>query len=141
MAQEAFVKVYSNLKSFDRARPFKPWLLRIASNAAISELRRQSKVVSLNAMEEEGAWHEADFQQTEDTLTSLERQLSGEEVAKAMAKLDEKYRSVLLLRYQQDLRYEEIAESLELPLNTVRTRIKRGLEKLKATIQEGSCHG
>ncbi len=136
MAQEAFVKAYKNIKSFDRNRPFKPWILRIASNAAITELRKQSKVVSLNALEEEGYWGEADHSATEDVVVRLERKLSSEEAMKAMAQLDEKYRHVLLLRYQQELSYEEIAESMKIPLNTVRTWLKRGLEKLQKELKE-----
>jgi RNA polymerase sigma-70 factor (ECF subfamily) len=136
IAQEAFVKAFRNIKSFDRSRPFRPWILRIASNAAVSELRKQSKIVSLNALEEDGAWSEADHQKDEDIVVSLERKLSNEEVMKAMEQLDVKYRQVLLLRYQQELSYEEIAQALEIPLNTVRTWIKRGLEKLKNEVKE-----
>jgi RNA polymerase sigma-70 factor (ECF subfamily) len=136
MAQEAFVKAYRNLKSFDRSRAFKPWLLRIATNATLSELRKQKKVVSLNAMEEEGTFQETDYQTTEDITIQLERQLSQEEVQQAMEQLPSKYRQVLLLRYQQELSYEEIAETMQTPLNTVRTWLKRGLEKLKQSVQE-----
>jgi RNA polymerase sigma-70 factor (ECF subfamily) len=136
MAQEAFVKAYHKLKSFDRNRAFKPWLLRIASNATLTELRKQSKVVSLNALEEEGVWGEAEHQPEEDLVVSLERKLSTEEVMKAMDRLDERYRRVLLLRYQQDLSYDDIAVTLNVPLNTVRTWIKRGLEKLKNEVKE-----
>lgn len=136
MAQEAFVKAYHHLKTFDRNRAFKPWLLRIASNAAISALRKQSKVVSLNALEEEGYWGEAEHQTDVDVLVTLERKLSSEEVMKALQRLDDKYRQALLLRYQQDLSYEEVAQALQLPLNTVRTRLKRGLEKLKNEVKE-----
>lgn len=138
MAQEAFVKAYHSLKNFDRSRPFKPWLLRIASNAAISALRKQSKVVSLNALEEEGYWGEAQHQSQEGTEAVLERKFANEEVMKAMQSLDEKYRQVLLLRYQQDLSYEEISETLKIPLNTVRTWLKRGLEKLKLQVTEAA---
>lgn len=134
MAQEAFVKAYKNLKSFDKNRSFKPWILRIASNAAISELRKQSKVVSLNALEEEGQWGEADHQPQENIDVQLERKLSSEEVMKVLGHLDEKYQQVLLLRYQQELSYDEISQALNIPLNTVRTWIKRGLEKLKTEI-------
>jgi len=136
MAQEAFVKAYRNLKSFDRSRPFRPWILRIASNAAVSELRKQSKVVSLNALEEEGNWGEAEHQKEESVEVTLERKMSNEEVLKAMANLDEKYRQVLLLRYQNDLSYEEIADVMNIPLNTVRTWLKRGLDKLKLQMKE-----
>lgn len=136
MAQEAFVKAYQNLKNFDQTRSFKPWILRIASNAAISQIRKQSRLVSLNALEEEGAWGEAEHQSAEDVMTQLERKLSTEEVLKAMGNLDDKYRQALLLRYQQELSYEEIAEALSIPLNTVRTWIKRGMDKLRNEVKE-----
>lgn len=136
MAQEAFVKAYRNLKSFDRSRSFKPWILRIASNAAISQMRKQSRVVSLNAMQEDGAWDESQHQQAEDIVVQLERKLSSEEVMKALENLDEKYRQAILLRYQQELSYEEIAGALGIPLNTVRTWIKRGMDKLRNEVKE-----
>lgn len=136
MAQEAFVKAYRNLKSFDRNRSFKPWILRIASNAAISQMRKQSRVVSLNAMQEDGAWDESQHQQAEDIVVQLERKLSSEEVMKALENLDEKYRQAILLRYQQELSYEEIADALGIPLNTVRTWIKRGMDKLRNEVKE-----
>ncbi len=143
MTQETFVKAYNHLQSFDRARPFRPWLLRIATNSTVTALRKQSKVVSLSAMLEENTWNEADYQErmldyppVEDTLSRLERKLSSEEVMKVLATLDEKYRQVLVLRYTQDLSYEEIAETLNIPLNTVRTWIKRGLERLKSQVKE-----
>lgn len=136
MAQEAFVKAYQNLKSFDASRAFKPWILRIASNAAISHMRKQARVVSLNALEEDGAWGEAEHQTSEDVVVQLERKLSTEEVLKALGHLDEKYRQALLLRYQQELSYEEIAQALNIPINTVRTWIKRGMDKLKNEVKE-----
>lgn len=136
MAQEAFVKAYQNLKTFDRTRAFKPWLLRIATNATLSELRKQKKVVSLNALEEEGSFHEADYQSTEDITLQLERQLTHEEVQQAITQLASKYRQVLLMRYQQELSYEEIADAMQIPLNTTRTWLKRGLEKLKQAVKE-----
>lgn len=140
MAQEAFAKAFHHLNCFDSTRgSFKSWILRIATNAAISEMRKQSKVVSLNALEDAGHWGEAHHQlanDSDDILNSLERRLSTEEVLQAMEKLDVKYRQALLLRYQNDLSYEEVAQALNIPLNTARTWIKRGLEKLKIQVKE-----
>lgn len=136
MAQEAFVKAYQNLKSFDQSRSFKPWILRIASNAAITQLRKNARLVSLNALEEEGVWGEAEHQTADDIVVQLERKLSSEEVLRALGNLDEKYRQAILLRYQQELSYEEIAQALNIPLNTVRTWIKRGMDKLRNEVKE-----
>lgn len=136
MSQEAFVKAYSHLKSFDRSRRFKPWILRIASNATMSELRKNKKVLSLNALEEEGYWGEEQHQQEDDPLLRLERKLSSESVLKILDRMDPRYRQVLLLRYQNELSYDEIAKALDVPLNTVRTRIKRGISQLKTEVKE-----
>ncbi|HEY9745750.1 MAG TPA: RNA polymerase sigma factor [Oculatellaceae cyanobacterium] len=136
MSQETFVKAYRNLKTFDCRRPFKPWLLRIAANATLSELRKQRKVVSLNALQEDGGFNEMEHQVSEDMTLRLEQELDAHQVQQALNRLDEKYRNVLLLRYQQELSYEEIASAMQTPLNTVRTWLKRGLEKFKDTIQE-----
>lgn len=137
MAQEAFVKAYQNLKTFDSNRAFKPWILRIASNAMLSELRKQKNSVSLNAMEEDGQFGEVEAR----ISASKEAEsyaLSSEELQQALNKLDAKYRQVLLLRYQQDLSYEEIADTMQTPLNTVRTWLKRGVEKLRLVVQEAT---
>lgn len=136
IAQETFMKAYQHLRNFDRTRRLRPWLLRIASNSAISALRRQGREVSLNALEDEGYWGEADHQPVDDMLVRLERKWSVEEVLKSLDQLNEKYRNVLLLRYQQELSYEEISIALDMPLNTVRTWIRRGLEKLKYELKE-----
>ncbi len=136
MAQEAFVKAYDHLQSFDTSRPFKPWIMRIASNAALSAIRKQARTTSLDAMTEDGNYNEANHQTTEDVVVSLERKLSNDEMMKALSRLDEKYCKALLLRYQQDLKYEDVAEALDVPLNTARTWIKRGLEKLKNEVKE-----
>ncbi len=134
MAQEAFVKAYRNLASFDGVRSFKPWILRIASNAAISALRKQSNVVSLDALEESGHAYEPVSRPFDEPDDQLDRKLTAETLLNAMQNLDEKYRAALLLRYQDELSYEEVAEALSLPLNTIRTRLRRGLEKLREII-------
>ena len=135
IAQEAFVKAYQHLNRFDANRgSFKAWLLKIAHNAAVSELRKRTGTVSLNALEETGSWGEMDHQTTEDPLQQVERELSTEALTAAIEKLDPKYRDALLLRFQQDLSYEEISQALNIPLNTTRTWIKRGLEKLRTEV-------
>jgi RNA polymerase sigma-70 factor (ECF subfamily) len=132
MTQDAFVKVYTHLASFDPERPFKPWLLRIASNAAISALRKnKNQTVSLSELEENVGFDPASERSSDDPAAALEEQFTSEAVLAEVGKLDEKYRTPLLLRYQADYKYEEVAEATGLPLNTVRTRLKRGLEKLK----------
>lgn len=145
ITQETFVKAFQHLSQFDRSRSFKPWLLRIASNTAISALRKKTVAqVPLDVMSEQGievaegenvlSMHR---QLGDDSLTLLEKKMAQEEVLGLLEKLDPKYRQILILRYSEELSYEEIAEVLAIPLNTVRTWIRRGLEKLKYLVNSG----
>lgn len=144
MTQEAFMKAYKNLRTYDTARPFRPWLLRIASNATLSELRKRGRhqATSLDELQESGFSVENEPNRHiqpghgDEISTSLERSEASQQVLKAMDKLDPRYKQALLLRYQQDLSYEEVAEALEVPLNTVRTWLRRGLEKLRDEVKE-----
>lgn len=136
LTQEVFVKAYRKLDSFDRARPFKPWLLRIASNTAISELRRRNRVVSITMMEEDNPVFEVqDTSEMADTARIVEEKLSSQVILQAISALDPRYRQVLLLRYKEQLSYEEIAEATGTPLNTVRTWLKRGREALRQQVR------
>jgi RNA polymerase sigma-70 factor, ECF subfamily len=132
LVQEVFVKVYTHLSSFNCDRPFKPWLMRIAANTAISQLRKNNhSELSLNEMEDNVGFDPASDQSRDNPENLLEEQFASELIMAEVDKLPEKYRIPLLLRYQADYKYEEVAEAMGLPLNTIRTRLKRGLEKLK----------
>ncbi len=129
LTQEVFVKVYQKLDTFDSTKPFKPWLMRIASNTTLSEFRKRSKVVSLDALKENGYWKEPNS--APDTSALVETRLSTQAVLMLMQSLEAKYREVLLLRYKEELSYEEIADAMNTPVNTVRTWLKRGRDRLK----------
>lgn len=139
MTQEVFVKVYKSLHMFDGKRPFKPWVLRIASNATLTELRKKSSLtVSLDALQEEtpGKDWAPDARPDNDPSCRYESSEMSERVLDAIGQMDPNYRQALLLRYTEDLSYEEIAQTMNTPLNTVRTWIKRGRERLKERFRE-----
>lgn len=138
LTQEVFLKVFQHLNRYDTERPLKPWLLRIATNAAMSELRRAQTVVSLHEYEEAGQELSQDGRLGggQSTVTDLQLFEDRDRVSRALAKLPARYRGILLLRYVEDLPYEDIAASLNIPLNTVRTWLKRGREQLKQSITE-----
>ncbi len=129
LTQEVFVKIYQKLNTFDQTKPFKPWLLRIASNTTLSAFRKQNKIVSLDALKESGQWKESD--PSPDTSDLIEAQLSNEALLKMMNALDIRYRTVLLLRYKEELSYDEISETMNTPINTIRTWLKRGKDALQ----------
>lgn len=132
LAQETFLRVYSNLDSFNVGQPFKPWLYRIATNLAIDHLRRDRDLISLDApLHNEENWH---LQLADDKPGPVEQQEQVElarYLARLIADLPENYRSVILLRHGHDLSYQEIAETLGVPVSTVKTRLFRAREALR----------
>ncbi len=139
LAQEVFVKLYLALPGLDSTRPLAPYLFRTAHNHCIDWLRkRRLPTISLDgAYEGEspalGLDPEDDAGTPEDLLLRSEVRAETE---RAFAELPNEYRSVLLLRHMEGLAYEEIAEALDLPLATVKTRIHRGRERLKQRLKE-----
>jgi len=133
-AQEAFIRAYVNIDTYNPAMKFSSWLYRIATNLSIDKLRKKKPDVYLDE-EVSGAEGLTMYSQLpaadaspEDTVETLELQ---ETVQKAIQKLPEKYRSVIVLKYIEDLSLQEISEILDLPIGTVKTRIHRGREALR----------
>lgn len=138
LTQETFVKAFRALDRFDLERPFAAWIFTIASRLAIDSLRRRRvKTVSLQVAEpgshEERTLDVEDPGPLPDEIVA-DAQEEGRTAA-LIAGLPEHYRIVVMLRHQQDLSYEEIAEALQLPLGTVKARIHRARALLKDRLQ------
>lgn len=127
--QDAFVQAYAKLDSFRGASQFYTWLYRIAMNVALSRGRRRRPTASLDyAKESAGDEPLAAAPRPEEAVLSQERiQL----VQAALAELGDEHRQILVLREIDGCAYEEIAEILELPVGTVRSRIFRARGQLK----------
>jgi RNA polymerase sigma-70 factor (ECF subfamily) len=134
IVQEALVQAYLKLDSFRGESAFYTWLYRIALNLAASHQRRRRPAASLDAMRETGSVEPAD--EEDNPAESLERQERCRQVRQAIAQLADEYRSVLVLREIDGFPYETIAEVLDLPLNTVRSRLHRGRLQLKKTLKD-----
>jgi RNA polymerase sigma-70 factor (ECF subfamily) len=137
LSQDVFLKAYSGLGSYRPQYPFPAWLFRIARNAAIDEIRkRRLATVSLDAPMEfdDGAASrevESPGLDPQDTYLGIE---FADRVSAAIDQLPEKYREPIVLRHAADLSYEEIAEALELPIGTVKTRIFRARDALRQSL-------
>ncbi|MEH7009736.1 RNA polymerase sigma factor SigW [Neobacillus niacini] len=138
IAQEAFIRAYVNIKSFNQDLKFSTWLFRIATNLCIDRIRKKKPDYYLDA-EVSGTDGLTMYSQLasnsplpEKELESLELQ---ESVQKEILKLPEKYRSVIVLKYIEELSLNEISEILDLPLGTVKTRIHRGREALRQQLR------
>ena len=138
LVQETFVKVFKALDRYDPERPFAAWIFTIASRLAIDHFRRRRiQTVSLS-YSDPGSSEERTMDVEDTGLKPDEITSNAEEELQTSAIIDslpEHYRIVVLLRHQQDLSYEEIAQALNLPLGTVKARIHRARALLKDRIQ------
>lgn len=124
IAQEVFISVWKNIKSFDSTKNLYPWIRRIAINACYEELRKRGKTLesSLDNVEEgEPSIDVPDEKYSpEDTFEKIEL---NEVIERALETLPEHYRVTLWLRVIENLTYEEIAETLNINIGTVKSRI------------------
>ncbi len=128
LAQEVFIKVFSLLDRFDEEYAFSSWLFRIATNHCIDHLRRNRlRFLSLDGMSgPDGEEYEVQIPaETPEPDIVLQRKQALERLTEVIADLPPHYRAITLLRHDQQLSYEEIAEVLQLPLGTVKARIHR----------------
>ncbi|MGO0058790.1 RNA polymerase sigma factor SigW [Brevibacillus fluminis] len=138
IAQETFLRVYANLHTYDDSYKFSTWIYRIATNLCIDRGRKKRPDFSIDE-EAEGTegldWHSrlsSKEQTPEEQVVTQELQ---ETVQDALSKLAPKYRSVMVLRYIEDLSLQEISEVLKLPITTIKTRIHRGREALRSKLR------
>ncbi len=141
LAQEVFIKVFSLLDRFDENYAFSSWLFRIATNHCIDHLRRNRlRFLSL----ERGGGHEdeeAEIQVADSGPTPevvLQRREAMERLEEVIADLPPHYRAITLLRHDQQLTYEEIADVLDLPLGTVKARIHRARNLIQQMLRARS---
>jgi RNA polymerase sigma-70 factor (ECF subfamily) len=134
IAQEAFIRAYINIHSYDSSKKFSTWLYRIATNLSIDRIRKKKPDYYLDAEVAGGegltlySQVAADVALPEDEVQYVELQ---EIIQEEILKLPDKYRSVIVLKYIEELSLKEISEILDLPINTVKTRIHRGREALR----------
>lgn len=129
VAQESFIRAWRALASFDLARPFGPWICRIAANLAVNHVR------SPRAREE--ALPEGHDEQPSPAADALEGVLDAEAravLSRALLALPPDQRAVFVLRVHEELSYKQIAEALELSIGTVMSRLSRAREKLREAL-------
>ncbi len=138
VAQDALVQAYVKLETFERASGFYTWLYRIAMNMAISYRRRDKPTVSVEHARE-ALGHEPVDRGASPTAR-LEQQERACQVRAALATLSEEHRAILILREIDGCAYEQIAEILDLPIGTIRSRLYRARlqlrDQLKGSFQE-----
>ena len=120
-------------------RPFKPWLYMIATNLARDYFKSAAVRQCWREGDPEGALLRLDDSEPSPEEHALAAE-QGNEVRAALAQLREEYRVVLLLRFYQGFSLQEIAETLQIPLGTVKSRLSVGVHRLRsalAPVQKG----
>jgi RNA polymerase sigma-70 factor (ECF subfamily) len=136
VAQDAFVHAFTKLGTFRGHSAFYSWLFRIAMNAAISQKRKTRRVpVSVEAAREQAGVEPSDTHLDNHPSHSLETSERQAAVRAALAELSEEYRTVLVLKEMEGLKYEEIAEIVGCPIGTVRSRIHRARYELRCKLE------
>ena len=135
MAQEALVRAWRSLSTYKGQSRFSTWLYRIASNVCLDELRRRrhAPAQSMQELQEDG-FEPVDA--SEGPEEAVERAELKRELAAAIARLGDEQRAALVLRDVQGLPYEQIAEILDLNLNTVKSRISRARSALRTILMK-----
>ncbi len=133
VTQEVFLTVYRKLKSFKFKSSLKTWVYRIAVNMAIDYARKRTKEQDHTVLYEENN----ELSRTIDPIgEKLEREQQKKTISTLLEALSPDQRVCIVLRSIEGLSYQEIAESLNININTVRSRLKRAREKLIALRKE-----
>jgi RNA polymerase sigma-70 factor (ECF subfamily) len=127
LAQEAFIRAYERLDSYDPDRPFGPWMRRVAANLCLNRLSLQRPPEVMIDEERD----EADEGEPETIREQTER---AESVRAAILSLPPQYRAVIELRHFEDMSYDDIAAALRIPLSDVKSHLFRARKMLAEKI-------
>ncbi len=142
VTQDVFIKVYNSLDKYRPEYKFSTWIYRIAHNAAIDHMRRNSmQTSSIETENADGAYE----LQLESSLPSPEKDRERSEwraeIDAVVKCLSPSYRDLIVLRHSQELSYDEIAEVTGLPLGTVKNRLFRAREMMRELFIERGFSG
>jgi len=134
--QATFLSVHLRIEQFEKGRRFRPWLYAIASNKGIDSMRRNRRhhAVSLDAKSLFGDSEESMIQRLEGTESTPDEKAvfneTGARVRAALQELNEPTQQLIHLAFYQGMKYADIAQALEIPLGTVKSRVFTAMRKL-----------
>ena len=136
ITQEVFVRVWKNLKKFNPKKDFKPWLFQIARNASIDSLRKKKSFPFSQFENLEG--QNILFRTLASSPARLIEKISDKRVLAAILRdLPAEERKIIILRYFEGLSFKQIAHTFGEPINTIKSRHRRIIERLREANQEG----
>jgi len=132
LIQDIFVKVYRSAQTFDPTKKFRPWLYSIAANRARDALRSASRVGRQIVLQHDGEQENVSLESLLPGAPSppdqdMIAQETTEKVKRALTEMPEPLREILVLAYYDQISYKEIADILEIPLGTVKSRLHKAV--------------
>jgi RNA polymerase sigma-70 factor (ECF subfamily) len=136
LAQDVFLKAYQNLRKLEEPGRFAPWLYRIAHNEAYSMFRKRRPETDVDDMEPRST--EGGITVGGSSVFPIELSLS---VASALGRLSDEQREAVVLKIYQGFKFEEMADILECPVSTVKSRLYTALDLLKEELAPLEARG
>ncbi len=135
--QDTFIKIWKNLRRFDATKPFRTWTFAIAKNVAIDYLRKKKHIIFSEIENEDGR----EISETVPDIQPLppeilERADLADRLKNALAELSPETRSIVLMHETEDMTFQEIADALEKPMNTIKSRYRRALLVLRGLLED-----
>ncbi|MGF1577898.1 MAG: RNA polymerase sigma factor [Gemmataceae bacterium] len=136
--QNTFLQLYTKINTYELGRPVRPWLYTIATHQAIDALRRAGRHQAVSLNQQRDDTHNGEIQnliallesQGPSPIHNIQEQERQQWVRDTVNKLPDFLRQVVLLNYYQGLKYREIAEILDIPVGTVKSRLHSAVAKL-----------
>jgi RNA polymerase sigma-70 factor (ECF subfamily) len=139
LVQDTIVKAYRFFSSYERGTNAKAWLFRILKNSYINNYRKQTKLPYQIDYDEVSTFYESirsDWSDTTDMEQIIYREMLDDEITRALNRLPEDFRTVVLLCDIEGFTYEEIANMLDVPIGTIRSRLHRGRNLLRVSLMD-----
>src|SRR6056297_980384 len=139
LVQDSIVKAFRFFSSYEKGTNAKAWLFRILKNSYINSYRKKSSKPQEIDYDEVATFYEtirAERTETSDLEDKMFRELIDDDISNALDDIPEDFRTVVLLCDVEDFTYEEIANMLDVPIGTIRSRLHRGRNLLKAQLME-----
>jgi RNA polymerase sigma-70 factor (ECF subfamily) len=142
LVQEAFLRAFQRLSTYDRQRKFLNWFLRIAYHVAIDHVRRKRlETVSLDTLVAAGYPGAPDESSAASPETRAERAELASALERALSRIRAEYRLAIVLHYQEGLSHADLSEILDVPVATVKTFLHRGRKELAALLSREGWGG
>ncbi|WFD10179.1 RNA polymerase sigma factor [Tepidibacter hydrothermalis] len=124
IVQESIYKALSSINTLKKSENIKAWLYRIIINTSINHIRKNKRILLIDEMNDKSECEE----------DNLDRNI---DLREAIEKLDENQKTIVVLRYFEDMKIEDIAKTIDCNISTVKSRLYTALDKLKIIMGEG----